>query len=476
MSQIKVQTDSLQILRTTIQQQSDVMQQISAVISQIQSQLDMEISSREQVEQNLIRLRRNADTIQEQLSGLGGAVGTANDQFVETDRRLVRQAEPMFRQMEQTGRVVTEQGRRMSGSELAALSELFGLGVGLEQAVLDGIGWINQQIEQTKDRIQEAILDFLKGDPLPPVSRDSIVQALAEGDPAQALGQYSYSIKFINDVNGLEVFLYGTKNWKETLKAVAAGGLSLDAIAQEFMNDPDKCRPLLRSVIDELSGTEYLDIIPSDGEKALEIVQNLAESCGFDSSAAMMESINGWVGDAELADKMMKDYTQNVALLESLKDSVPAGSVLDGMVDELIWEYQNQAASVLVDDIKAEAEKGVVNMVDYVSGLKFGQVDAAIQKALGKVDQLDFIDTVVCTGTMRADAIRSLRNAASVIQSGNFTDADLANYANAFDVAKSLTITQYEAMADYYPSGSKEAELLEEQLRQLKGLSCDHFL
>lgn len=120
-------------------------------------------------------------------------------------------------------------------------------------------------------------------------------------------------------------------------------------------------------------------------------------------------------------------------------------------------------------------ENGVIELADYALGLNIGAVDGVIQTVLGDSDKLNSIDTVLYTADLRCNAILAYRTAAEKIMSGNFTADDLTKYQQTFDLAKALTIEQYEAMYSYYDANSMEAKYLKAQLEQLEDMSYSNF-
>ena len=127
----------------------------------------------------------------------------------------------------------------------------------------------------------------------------------------------------------------------------------MEGAAEAFLSDPDTCKEILRKVIDQICETDYLDVLSSDQEEALGIIGDLAKVGGYDSVNEFIGTMNEMIGDAEVVDKILKDYSSNIAMLESLREIAPGSGILNQTIDDLLFEYKNQAASMILMIFKA---------------------------------------------------------------------------------------------------------------------------
>ena len=162
-------------------------------------------------------------------------------------------------------------------------------------------------------------------------------------------------------------------------------------------------------------------------------------------------------------------------MLESLKEIAPNSGMLTQTVDDLLAEYKNQVAAMIFGDVGGKIQEGVIQLADYALGTSFGIADTVIEAVLGDVESLTSLDTVIFSTEIRGNAIQAFQNASQKIMSGNFTAEDLTAYQNSFNLAKALTIEQYEAMYLYYDAGSMEAKYLKSQIDQLESMSYADF-
>lgn len=468
MAKIKVTPDSVSAIERTVRAQAAAMEDVSAAIGRVLSSLDMKISGEENIRQNLNTLRQKSKNQQQKLEGMDTALTQVIDQFQGTDKKLSQDAKELGRMCDRIRSGI------LNTSNLAELiqksfpvSSAIGILTGITQS-----GFLS--IQEALKAIQGVLNTQTAGTSGLPAGGQELYEYLLQNDPKFLFSNYNDALRFMNDIKWYEVVGYGMTKAEDVLKALVNGG-SFEGAAAEMMNDPDKCKALLRGIIDDLTGTEYMDIIPSDGETVLKNAKKLAELGGYEDTADMIEMFQKATGYTEDADRILKDYSENIEMLESLKSVAPGSSMLNKHVDNLIAEYQNQFKADVVDYLKSNAEKGIVKGVDTLLGTKFGMVTKVLDKTLGQTGTMKGLDKVIHVSEMRTDAINGFQKAAEKIRSGNFTETDMTKYQNSFNVAKSLTIEQYKGMLEYYGKDTSQGRHIAERLSQLEQMSCQNF-
>lgn len=468
MAKIKVTPDSVSAIERTVRAQAAAMEDVSAAIGRVLSSLDMKISGEENIRQNLNTLRQKSKNQQQKLEGMDTALTQVIDQFQGTDKKLSQDAKELGRMCDRIRSGI------LNTSNLAELiqksfpvSSAIGILTGITQS-----GFLS--IQEALKAIQGVLNAQTAGTSGLPAGGQELYEYLLQNDPKFLFSNYNDALRFMNDIKWYEVVGYGMTKAEDVLKALVNGG-SFEGAAAEMMNDPDKCKALLRGIIDDLTGTEYMDIIPSDGETVLKNAKKLAELGGYEDTADMIEMFQKATGYTEDADRILKDYSENIEMLESLKSVAPGSSMLNKHVDNLIAEYQNQFKADVVDYLKSNAEKGIVKGVDTLLGTKFGMVTKVLDKTLGQTGTMKGLDKVIHVSEMRTDAINGFQKAAEKIRSGNFTETDMTKYQNSFNVAKSLTIEQYKGMLEYYGKDTSQGRHIAERLSQLEQMSCQNF-
>lgn len=466
MSRIKLDTNGIASVERMLRHQENNMLSIENSFNQILSDLNIEIMATEEIKDKIIALKKKAERQTGYLNEMASFLVKAMDDFIHIDTELANQSDRISNSMSQYSWTFNEYSANYPLMEVMDNNEINKI-MGITHEGYAGMQEALEIIHRFLNIQENGIVKMSE-------EWKELYEYLQNNDPSFLFGQYAFAMHFLGDLKWYDELLYSTKMWKDALVAMVSGK-STEQMAQVFMNNPDECKAILRNVIDSICQTEYLDIIPSDGEAFLDIMQEAAEVAGLQDAKSFMSEVRGLIGDVEIADKILKDYGNNVAMLQSIKETLNGGSVLDKTIDGLIFEYENQVTSMIFDDIKSKAEKGIVNLTDYVTGLKFSAVDTVLQTALDDVPALDAINTVVFTSNMKSEAIRSFREAAKVVQSGNFTAEDVTTYKNTFNLAKALTVEEYKGMKSYYASGSREAKFLGEQIKALKAMDYANF-
>ena len=469
MAKIKVTPDSVSAIEHTVRAQAAAMEDVSAAIGRVLSSLDMKISGEENIRQNLNTLRQKSKSQQQKLEGMDTALTQVIDQFQGTDKKLSQDAKELGRMCDRIRSGI------LNTSNLAELiqksfpvSSAIGILTGITQS-----GFLS--IQEALKAIQGVLNTQTAGTSGLPAGGQELYEYLLQNDPKFLFSNYNDALRFMNDIKGLEALGLGFSDLNRMFKSVALG-ISAEDMAEIYMNDPKACKAILRGIIDDLSGTEYLDLIPSNGDAVLKGAQELAEMCGYDDSAEMIEMFRKITGTAEEADKILKDYSANISMLESLRDIAPNSSVLTKTVDKLIKEYQNQFKADVVEKGKSYLEKGIYKVASSeLLGSPYGTIKKVLDNTLGKTDTMQGLTKVVSVTEMRTDAINGFQKAAEKIRSGNFTEADMLKYQNSFNVARSLTIEQYKGMLEYYGKDTSQGRHIAERLSQLEQMTYQNF-
>ena len=467
MPKIKAIPDGMLMMQNLMQRDTPVlMDNVEHSIASVLSDLDMEVASSEGIRIELNNLRQKSANEKVQLAGLCDALGNAANAFSSTDQQLLNQAQELTYLVEHVSIGVIIGNRLhsvLSALGLWNINSAFGITEEGYSTIETAMGMIQNFLDAEAARAGRVS-----------AAGEELYQYLQEHDPDVLFGQYSFATIFMDDLSGLDGYLYSLREWKNALAAIFTGG-SVEGAAEAFLSDPDTCKEILRKVIDQICETDYLDVLSSDQEEALGIIGDLAKVGGYDSVNEFIGTMNEMIGDAEVVDKILKDYSSNIAMLESLREIAPGSGILNQTIDDLLFEYKNQAASMIFDDLQGKFEDGVIELADYALGLNIGTVDGVIQAVLGDSDRLNSIDTVLYTADHALSQSLAYRTAAEKIMSGNFTADDLAKYQQTFDLSKALTIEQYEAMYSYYDADSMEAKYLKDQLEQLKDMTYANF-
>lgn len=331
------------------------------------------------------------------------------------------------------------------------------------------------------------------------ITNMNIVNYTQGGDAGSTIGQYSYAITFVDDIDWRTKINSSVKNHKNEFKSIIVGLWNsvttndwdiTQNIADAYMQDPVSNKAFLADVINEMFSTETWRE-NWDGSKTLntqlsvgsifdDLWSEVKSGIGNELNAAKVEgknfdTIKKVLDSSEEIQKIFTDYSQNIEYLESLKVSVNSNSVLGEAIDNLIRDYKSQSiksiSKVVVNALKiSNTGDGVTQIIEGVTsddyfmaigeviakevvGLEIGKVDAVIQLAYSNSFDVSAVDKVVYSSYLRSNAIGALKKAEEKVKSEN-NAVTMKEYKNAFECARLMTLTQYENMLKYYKTSS----------------------
>ncbi len=279
--------------------------------------------------------------------------------------------------------------------------------------------------------------------------------------------------KYINDVGDMETFMFAVKDPIAVLKSIVTGANSQES-ANRFMNDPEYVKPILRDAIGKITDNRDFKAFPDDGkvvaeafEKYFKLYGKISGSDRYENKANFMEDLGKVFGTTENTIKIIKDYTENMIMLDSIKDLFPSGSASRKMIEKLESDYSHSLYSTTRDLVAKKIKKTTIRAIDPLgiySIIQFGLKNNASVKAL---------DYVIYSNTLQCEAIQAYKKAATIIKSGNYTNNDMIAYINAFELCRALMVKSYEKMVGKYGLNSDEYKYLTEQIANLKKMSCE---
>ncbi len=316
----------------------------------------------------------------------------------------------------------------------------------------------------------------------------------------------------------------------------------IDAVTEAYMNDTAANKAVLKDILEErfdnastikastaekwiLKGSDELtgylkdtfgskienywsDVMSGRRKPETTDWTSLISANEVKNSAELVNNVLGTVssaisigGDLE---QLFTDYAQNTAYLEAIRSAFSEGSAMRKAVDELLNEYETKNAASLFDigmeimstvDGWQEYLTGIerfsfsvpsdgtlsemaLKLADKLAGTGFGTAQSLMDMTLGKLDSVSAADKIVDSVWLRTNAITALRRAGQALQDGNVTAEEVERYVNLFELARSLTVVQYENMKQYYESGAynrsdraQKVDFLAGELEKLDELS-----
>lgn len=233
----------------------------------------------------------------------------------------------------------------------------------------------------------------------------------------------------------------------------------------------------------EFEVTEEVKLVVEALEKGGELSSDLMEKYGD-----IIEGL-GDVGDllkygekgVSYLQYLLTDYSESLETLEMLKGIGTDGST-GAAVDQLIAEYQDKYIGSL-DKAKGFAmdflmEEGSELAFDAATGGLYSLINLGTDVALelsGLSDRADATEALMGNTIIEADIYSSYLSSLDALQSGDLTEADVANAQRMFDMQKAIKIAQYENVLDIAKSKASDSviEAIEKELELIKSLEMN---
>lgn len=153
MSQIKIDTEKLAAIRTTIQQQEQRMQSVSNSIQRIAGEMDLEVSTSREINERLSDLKAKTSTQNARLGDLAQILSKVSDTFSQTDKTIAQEARGTNYLMENAVFLSKSKGASISllQNQFRLLTPLFGMTVAGVSTIPLAMNWLNSFIKKVSE-------------------------------------------------------------------------------------------------------------------------------------------------------------------------------------------------------------------------------------------------------------------------------------------------------------------------------------
>lgn len=291
-----------------------------------------------------------------------------------------------------------------------------------------------------------------------------IEEALKAFDDELLFASYGvFKIKFLDQVKASDLFLFAIYNPKAVIKSYVLSG---DA-ADNFMNDVETVKPILREVIGEIIDNKDGKVLNSNEKYMLKNTKNLLKITGYENYEKALGSMLKAYKSIDNVDLILNDYTDNIILLELLKEIFPESSKNSQMIIKLERDYNHQVKAVISEQIAKGLEKGTMKLVDPLG------VHGLIKDSLEGKKTIKAIEYVIYSDTLLYESTLAYIRTVDKIKSGSYVYEDVVKYEKAFELCRVLTLKQYEKMRGNYKQNSDEYIYLTGQIENLKYMKYD---
>ena len=281
-------------------------------------------------------------------------------------------------------------------------------------------------------------------------------------------GRYSFSIRFMDDVDFSTAIRYGMKNWKEVLSAAFTGDVSGQSVADEYMRQPARAKSLLKTVLNRMQGRSietHKDA--SAAIKRVKAIQRLADTLlKVDLPLEGIQEISEYIKYSNIAKDYTKDFASHYLLLDTLIRATPSGSHIRDIATELMEDYATASAREL-------AKKWASGTLMLLTGTAGG--DSIVQGLLSGVATLDSLDKVIGLSVLKHSAYEALESYGDLVRKEGYLESEnYESYKLLFHLCRELTLMEYEAMKTHYKWNSAEAAFLQQEIESLRKVTPDN--
>lgn len=351
-------------------------------------------------------------------------------------------------------------------------------------------------LQQLKKALESAVLEYsatenrmcaFHASNYTQTSADSLVSYVEENDVDKVFSTFNFVTYYIDDIGILTGFGYFFSHFDDNIKALIKSrknqnGSFSERIADEFMNDKENVKGILSGVIESMLEnkveTKY------KGSK-IKVMKTLDELTDLSVSEELRQILNesysvdkGLTKISEAAEKieyLLTDYSDNIELLNSLRNIAPNNKALNEVIDDILFDYRHKFTDLLLDEVVDKIEKFSQKSLDYICGTSFGLVNSVIKGTIGQAPSINALDTVIHIENIKNSAIQTYKAAVSTIKSGTYSDADFNAYVNSFNLCKELTLKEYRAMLEHYNNPYSEEHIyLNSQIKLLENMTYDN--
>lgn len=284
---------------------------------------------------------------------------------------------------------------------------------------------------------------------------------------------------FVYNIGGVDVVLMSIFQGKEitdTIVAAKASGVTIPSgveNAYEYLLLKKELGDIISDVADSELDSERLEAY----EEAKKIVGYFKDSENFVSDyeqyKTVYKAIYGTLSKlsdglgigldiTEIMVKMLGDYLANEKIIKSLANNARDGSMLKIVVDQLVFEYQNQFMTGVTDfyelavaeSVKwaiGERTKEVLALAGQEAGglYSLAQFGIKITGQLSGVTEISKSKLQFCSlYSSLSDIEKAYRKNFNIVSNGDISEEAVLDLKNSFEVLKKTYLRLYQLMAD----------------------------
>lgn len=213
------------------------------------------------------------------------------------------------------------------------------------------------------------------------------------------------------------------------------------------MNDGKRTGELLEEIFTQKEHIAFLGKISDEIDNTLGVWEGAVDLLEFSD---------------DFFERILTDYTQDVAMLEAIRKALTDGGydndLVNSVIDEMLWDYQNRLASAVKEAMEKVLKYGIDEGIKIIGGRTLKtllSVKDIASMISGLDDQTDALSMVYATASYSYALVEKRDQYAAIIQSGNYTPDDLEQYTLYQNLATAAKIQEYNAQIELYENAIK---------------------
>jgi len=216
---------------------------------------------------------------------------------------------------------------------------------------------------------------------------------------------------------------------------------------------------ILKIDVREISESQYIQFLRQQGNA--KFFKSLSDKLDL-TLGAYSDATEAFEVASQMISRVMNDYTEDIKYLEAIKQALIDGGydlkVVNETVDDMLWDYKNQAFSAIMIGVDKLCEEGagtVINKTIPTLNLFLAAKDLGCSVS-GLDDTTENLEMIYATQQYSYGLVEKYEYYADKIRTGEYTEQDVEQCNIYFELARTAKIQEYTAMSNMYENAKNE--------------------
>lgn len=209
----------------------------------------------------------------------------------------------------------------------------------------------------------------------------------------------------------------------------------------------------------EISESQYIQFLrQQDNKKFFKLLSDKLDL----TLGAYSDATEAFDAASQMIGRVMNDYTEDIKYLEAIRQALIDGGydlkVVNETVDDMLWDYKNQAFSAIMIGVDKLCEEGagtVINKTIPTLNLFLAAKDLGCSVS-GLDDTTENLEMIYATQQYSYGLVEKYEYYADKIRTGDYTEKDVEQCNIYFELARTAKIQEYTAMSNMYENARNE--------------------